>query len=684
MLADGYWCQPELTASRFVRDRDGTRWFRTGDLARWLPDGELVLVGRIDDQIKIGGVRIELAEIDRALESHPAVRAAATAARHDSDGRIRLVAGVVGDFEVLALREHVKTLLPAAAVPAVIARIDALPLTSHGKIDRNALAASIGEHVAPIAGDDLVARIAGWFSELTRARVGPDDELEAVGGDSLARLGLLVRLEHEGFHLEHADLPRPLTPARLADCLRSLGPVPITRCDPDAPFPLTDYQRVIVLESLANRGTAMWSDQLAFTVVGELDHAKLEQAWRDEVAAEPALRISIDTATLQQTAAPSVEVNIDYIDHRDLDLERYRLRVRAEEWTRLSTTFSLDAPPLFRLCLLAGPGSRHDLIFTYHHAILDGESARSVLRSVLARSTGRPLARYGESFQAFAMRPRAVDPRWRELLAGHRVIAPPEAPIATGMGDLGWRLFHRLLALRTRIAAARVRRRTRRLRALLSFEPATYAGGDLTSQPIAAVQADAIRVWARRHDTTEAAVWCAMFALQLANERATDDVVFGVLVSGRDGRSAGTVGMLANCLPLRVRIDRYAPFSALARQVGQGLRELEQLSSTPLLGLDIPARAFLDTLFISWAFASKPPERIEIRGGRGITMTAPHTAMIWSRSELAVGSRAFHRTDRIRRHILALADAVTDDASVGQLLELDAQEGGMSVAVSAL
>jgi hypothetical protein len=146
--------------------------------------------------------------------------------------------------------------------------------------------------------------------------------------------------------------------------------------------------------------------------------------------------------------------------------------------------------------------------------------------------------------------------------------------------------------------------------------------------------------------------------------------------------------MLANCLPLRVRIDRSAPFSALARQVGQALRELEQLSSTPVLALarttDIPARAFLDTLFISWAFASKPPEGIEIRGGRGITMTAPHTAMIWSRSELAIGSRAFHRTDRIRRHILALADAVTDDASVGQLLELEAQEGGMSVAVAAL
>ena len=464
------------------------------------------------------------------------MRAAAAAARYDSDGRIRVVAGVVGDCDLSALRAHVGAQLPAVAVPAVIARIAALPLTGHGKIDRKALAARIGEHTARVAnaGDELVARIAGWFTVLTRAAVGPDDDLDAVGGDSLARLGLLVRLEHEGFHLEHADLPRPLTPARLADRLRALAPVPLPPCDaPAGPFPLTDYQRVIVLESLANRGTAMWSDQLAFTLDGELDHAKLEQAWRDEVAAEPALRTSIDVATLRQAALPSLVVTVEHVDHRDLDLERYRQRVRAEEWTRLSTAFPLDAPPLFRLCVLAGPGSRHDLIFTYHHAILDGESARSVVRSVLARYAGRPLARHGESFQAFASRPRAVDPRWRELLAEHRATAPPEVPIATGMGDLVWRLFHRVLALRTRIAAARVRRRTRRIRALLSaaqLEPATYAGGDLTSQPIAAAQAGAIRAWARRHDTTEAAVWAALFALQLARERATDDVVFGVLV----------------------------------------------------------------------------------------------------------------------------------------------------------
>src|SRR5207244_325122 len=76
VLAAEYWKRPELTASRFVRDRAGTTMFRTGDLGRRLTSGELVLAGRVDDQLKISGVRIELGEVERALTSHPSVRAA--------------------------------------------------------------------------------------------------------------------------------------------------------------------------------------------------------------------------------------------------------------------------------------------------------------------------------------------------------------------------------------------------------------------------------------------------------------------------------------------------------------------------------------------------------------------------------------------------------------------------------
>jgi Condensation domain len=220
-----------------------------------------------------------------------------------------------------------------------------------------------------------------------------------------------------------------------------------------------------------------------------------------------------------------------------------------------------------------------------------------------------------------------------------------------------------------------------------------YAGGDIASQPLPAALGRSLRAWANTHRATPAAIWAAAFALHLARERKTHDVAFGVILSGRDGRSAETIGMLANCLPLRVQADPAASIEAFVTSVTRGLETLEQLAHTPLLALhaelSLDPRTFLDTLFISWGFpvdrAWQRPDAIQIRGGRGVTLTAPRTALIVSgTNELAVGARAFHRTDRIRREVLAIVDQIVELPSgtpLARLLELPAHEGGMSVAV---
>ncbi|MEO8844844.1 MAG: AMP-binding protein [Kofleriaceae bacterium] len=698
VLADGYWNRPELTAARFVRDA-ATRAlsFRTGDLARALPDGRLVLAGRLDDQIKIGGVRVELGEIERALLAHPSVRAAA-AACDNSSGRPRLVAAVVGDGELDVLREHLASALPEMARPARLVHVPAIPMTSHGKIDRRAVIATASVDAVVATGDDLVSRIARWFTEMTGQPAAAGDVFEAIGGDSLARLGLLVRLEQAGFHVERADLPVPLTPVSLAQQLATLerGPDPDLGADDGS---VSDFQRVMVLESLANLGTAMWSDQLAYAIYGQLDRDRFASAWHEVVAAEPALRTAFAwrDGDVRRVVRDEVVVLVDHVDLHGLDGEAYRLRVLAEEWTRMSLTFALGAPPLFTLALLQGPESRSDLIFTYHHAILDGESARRVLRSVLARyaGTSRPSPR-GQHRR----RRRPIDARWRAMFAGHVPAADPVPPKATRMGDAVWRLFHRVIALRAWFAARRVRRRSTPIRGLLTaarLVPATYVGGDTTSQPLASSLTAAIRGWAAAHRTTPMAVWVTAFALHLARERRTRDVAFGIVASGRDARTADAIGMLANCLPLRVQLDGSATIAAAVAEVGRRLDLVEQLADTPLLELaaelDLDPRSFLDTQFISWGFPIDPtwtpPDDLQIRGGRGITLTAPTTALIVSGAgagELAVGARAFHRTDRIRREVLTLVDAILDtpDAPVEHVLASPAHEGGLSIALPEL
>ncbi|MEV5237900.1 amino acid adenylation domain-containing protein [Streptomyces cinnamoneus] len=138
----GYLHRPDLTADRF-RTSGGRRWYRTGDLARRLPDGALEYLGRNDQQVKIRGHRVELAEVEEALRADAAVHDAAAAVTRDPDGNPLLVALVVaaGDdaFSVTALRRHARATVPAQLVPNRFLRVDALPLTPSGKLDRRAV-----------------------------------------------------------------------------------------------------------------------------------------------------------------------------------------------------------------------------------------------------------------------------------------------------------------------------------------------------------------------------------------------------------------------------------------------------------------------------------------------------------------------------------------------------------------
>ncbi|HEU4434875.1 MAG TPA: non-ribosomal peptide synthetase, partial [Pyrinomonadaceae bacterium] len=148
-VARGYRHRPDLTLEKFIHDpfsdAPGARLYKTGDIGRYLSNGEIVYVGRMDDQIKMRGYRIEPNEIVAVLDRHPSVAASVVVARQDGNNEKRLVAYVVLNSEsepsAGELRTFLANELPAYMVPAVFVRLDALPLTEHGKIDRHALPA---------------------------------------------------------------------------------------------------------------------------------------------------------------------------------------------------------------------------------------------------------------------------------------------------------------------------------------------------------------------------------------------------------------------------------------------------------------------------------------------------------------------------------------------------------------
>ncbi|MEI7941417.1 MAG: amino acid adenylation domain-containing protein, partial [Verrucomicrobiota bacterium] len=262
-VARGYRNRPELTAERFVQDpfsdKLGARLYRTGDLARWLPDGNLEFLGRLDQQVKIRGHRIELGEVEAVLGGHLEVASCAVLAQDLGGGDKTLVAFVVGragaEPSVGSLRQWLGEKLPHYMVPSRFVAVPALPLTPNGKLDRKALENLDGEELA--VGTDYLAPRNEWEGELVeiwqavlrRERVGIQDNFFELGGHSLLavvicsqiqrRLGLEVPLR---WVFEHPTIEG------LARQLESLGrhsqdTGAIEKADRQKPLPMSFAQQ---------------------------------------------------------------------------------------------------------------------------------------------------------------------------------------------------------------------------------------------------------------------------------------------------------------------------------------------------------------------------------------------------------------------------------------------------------
>lgn len=251
-LARGYWNRPELTAEKFIRHplvqyHDG-RLYRTGDLARWRDDGQLEFLGRIDRQVKVHGVRIELDEVTATIERHPAVQTAVTLATSDAAG-VRLASFVLcrRDQAVTpsALRSWLRPWLPPAMLPASLSFVDRWPRLPNGKLDEAALlalgdpAASSLElqaeseklsanqarcastpHTAPV---DVICDL--FQHVLPVPHVGPHDDFFELGGGSLKAMEMLIEIEQRfGQRLSIGQFLRSPTAEAVAHWLTSRAP----------------------------------------------------------------------------------------------------------------------------------------------------------------------------------------------------------------------------------------------------------------------------------------------------------------------------------------------------------------------------------------------------------------------------------------------------------------------------
>lgn len=380
-IALGYLSQPDETAERFIPDpfqeSPGARCYRTGDRMRWRPDGNLEFLGRLDEQIKIRGFRVEPGEVEAALRRHPVVGDAAVIA-HKVAGRV-LLAAFIAPMGVDV--EHLKSLLaehlPNYLVPSLFIPLRALPKTASGKIDRRALASLIeGTALGPrtersvgTRAELALCRI--WSEVLAVPNVSVNDNFFALGGDSILAIQVIARARREGLRLTVQQFLRNPTVSALAALAEEAGIALAEQGPVVGEAPLTPIQRWFVEQASPE---PHHDNQAVLLELRERPNLQaLEATIGQLMEHHDALRLRL-IGDKQQFAAFTGPVPFE----REV-IENGAL---GEAAARVQTSLDLTSGPVFRAVLFENPGAPARLLLCAHHLAIDGVSWRILLEDL--------------------------------------------------------------------------------------------------------------------------------------------------------------------------------------------------------------------------------------------------------------------------------------------------------------
>ncbi|NYZ13642.1 amino acid adenylation domain-containing protein [Azospirillum sp. RWY-5-1] len=603
-LAAGYVGRAGLTAQRFVADPFGSggRLYRTGDLVRWAGDGLVDFIGRADHQVKVRGYRIEIPEVEAALQRLPGVTGALVVAEAVNDSH-RLVgyctlsgppaanAGIAARGLLQALRAR----LPDYMVPSALVLLDAFPLTVNGKVDRARLpapTAETGGALPATAEEALLCR--AMAKVLGLETVGADADFFALGGDSISAIALGSELRAHGFELRPRDVFAGRDPRGMAPALRVLMVArrSILAATPSADLaalasrhgpvaaavPLLPLQKGMLFQAQLGGRASAYNAFTALDLDGPLDSERLCRAFDAVLRRHPQLAGLFDhdgngDPLLVIPALPPGGGPLWPFERHDLSgLEP---EAAAAELARIEAATAERANPtdrflgLVKAVLVRTTTDRHRLLIAIHHLVVDGWSTPLVLRDLLTAygrdgaSLPPPPVGYPEVVGALLARDTAASrAAWTDALAG---------AIPTVLFD-----------------------------AAKSGSDAAMEEAVLT---LPAALTDALLARLRGDGLTLNALMQAVWALVLGNMAGRDDVLFGTPVSGRSGAVVGLaeqVGLFLNTLPVRVALDPARPLWVQVPAIQDrhiGLMEHDGLGLSDLQAL-AGGGALFDTLLV--------------------------------------------------------------------------------------
>ena len=568
-LARGYVGLAGLTAERFTAcpfGVGGERMYRTGDLAKWTVKGEgeagggqLVFAGRVDEQVKIRGIRIEPGEVKAVLAAHPRVAQAAVTVREDTPGDPRLAGYVVpaGDPGGLAaaVRDHAAARLPDHLVPAAIVVVEALPLTPSGKLDKAALpapdyarAAGAGREPASVA-EELLC---GVFADvLGIERVGPEDDFFALGGHSLLAVRLASQVRRVlGAELSIRAMFATPTPAGLARLLATAGPAraPLARRERPGRVPLSFAQQRLWFMAQLEGLSTIYHWPMALRLEGDLNAAALEAALGDVIARHEVLR----------TVLPADQDGKPYQQVLDMSQAGWQLEVtRVAEQDLAPVIADIVAEPFdlgtgipVRARLLRLSPLTHVLLVVIHHIATDGWSTGILTRDL---ST------------AYAARREGGAPGWVPLPVQYADYAIWQRDLLGDEDDPGSVLAAQVAWWRGALAGAPAEL------ALPTDRPRpatpTHRGLSVPVAIPAQVHAQLVAL-ARNQGVTLFMMVQAALGILLSKLGGGEDIPAGTAVAGRtDAATEDLIGFFINTLVLRTNLSGDPSFEQLLDRV---------------------------------------------------------------------------------------------------------------------
>lgn len=595
-LARGYWKNERLTAEKFADNPfiPGEKMYRTGDLAKWNPTGDIHFIGRIDNQVKIAGFRLELGEIEYQLTTFEHIEEIVVLAREQ-----KLIAYYTSteEFSVAALRDHLSDRLPAYMIPAYYVHLISFPLTSNGKINRKALPdpqiKTETDYIAPKNEREQLL-VNTWSEVLGIEKIGTEDNFFLLGGDSIKSIQISSRIRNLGYELSVKDLFSAQTISKLSNKLRQLAPTNTQVCENSKAkrrtsflelinpkekaqyeiedvYPLSPMQEGMFYHAMLDPTSEQYFQQTLIPLSGNLNIKAVEASMNDLIARYEILRTVFVHEGYERPlqlvlSERKIEVQFHDIQEACLNGSKHEL-IKSYCEEDKARKFDLSQDVLMRLTILQTGKNEYEWIWSYHHILMDGWCLGIIFHDFkelykkhlgLGEIALANIKSYSEYIHWLEDRDKEeTQVYWNQYLAGYENLASFPKKAATSLP----------------LSSSSIKRETLVLNQQKREE---------------------ISQISQKHGVSLNTILQSAWAILLSKYNGVNDVVFGTVVSGRPREIAEIetmVGLFINTIPMRIQVGAKLTFAEIIQRTQASAFSHEDHAYHPLS--EIQAQSYL-------------------------------------------------------------------------------------------